>query len=239
MWAMLVAAFLLLAFALYWLAFRNRPPVYVTLTTLPERITTKQFRDVVNSLQAQTVPAQLQINIPWKVQGKSYEIPDWLSQSAHIVRCLDVGPATKLLGGLDQLPTNSLVVVVDDDIIYRPQMLERLVRQWRKSPNAVCANQVGEHREAMGFAGYLIAKPLLRGIEKLIMPPECRLVDDTWLSWAYRQLGLEIIQLPGEVWQEAADQTATDRHPNWKELGKDTEREKMIASCQRRLEVEK
>ena len=236
---LLAASLLSVALALYWLAFRNRPPVYVTLTTLPERITTRHFRDVVNSLRAQTVPAHLQINIPWQVQGKSYDVPDWLSQIANIVRCQDIGPATKLLGGLGQLPDNSLVVVVDDDIVYRPQMIERLVRQWRKSPNAVCANQVGEHGEAMGFAGYLIAKPLLRGIEKLKMPAECRLVDDTWLSWAYKHLGVEIIQLPGDVWQEAADQAATDRHPDWKELGKDTEREKMTASCQRRLGLTK
>ncbi|OWY98244.1 hypothetical protein PHMEG_00031029, partial [Phytophthora megakarya] len=103
-----------------------RPPfrVVVSLTTTPSRL--DKVMDSVQSLTRQSLrPDQIYINIPEgpmkRHPERSYdetEIPPELIQLAPLVkvnRCVDDGPATKLLGALRlEHNASTLIITLDD-----------------------------------------------------------------------------------------------------------------------------
>ncbi|KAJ0391767.1 hypothetical protein ATCC90586_011407 [Pythium insidiosum] len=115
-----------------------RPPfrVVVSLTTTPARL--DKVMDSVNSLLRQSlVPDQIYVNIPKgpmkRKPTRSYddvEIPSSLERLSPLVRinrCVDDGPATKLLGALRQEnDPSTLIITVDDDFEYPTQLVEAL-----------------------------------------------------------------------------------------------------------------
>ena len=96
--------------------------IYVSLTTIPQRL--KNINKSVDSLLKQTrKPDKIFVNIPndykrFNVKIKDTEIPKFESNIVEITRCEDYGPGTKLLGSLNKLEKNSLLILVVDDHIY-------------------------------------------------------------------------------------------------------------------------
>lgn len=79
-------------------------------------------------------------------------IPDWLIElnSSYygrlvISRCEDFGPATKLLPMLllsdDELPRNSIIVQLDDDILYSETVVRNLIRSSISYPEQLTGGQ--------------------------------------------------------------------------------------------------
>ena len=89
--------------------------IYVSTSTIPQRI--KNLDKSIKSLLNQSKkPDKIFINIPFKYKRfnetiKDDEIPKFDSSVVEITRCEDYGPATKLLGSLDKLEKNSLVIL--------------------------------------------------------------------------------------------------------------------------------
>ena len=120
------------------------PRVVVTLTTLPGRI--HQIRKVLESLLEQTLNAdEIRVYAPDRSsrEQRMYETPPWLAAMAPRVRLVrgveDYGPATKLIPAVrSALETNddALLVVVDDDTLYPPRLLETLASWSRRFPDA-------------------------------------------------------------------------------------------------------
>ena len=113
----------------------------MTLTTIPSRIS--RIRPVIESLEAQTrPPARIYVCIcEWCLrENAGYEVPDWLGRDELVqvvVAAKDYGPATKLIGMLDQEPDPSTrIVIVDDDWAYEPNMVEALEERFEESGNA-------------------------------------------------------------------------------------------------------
>lgn len=146
-----------LATAVYTSAFDGRaardfpPPtwkpgfrVVVSLTTTPNRL--DKVMDSVNSLLQQTlVPDQIYVNIPEgrmkRHPERSYDetkVPEELDALKPIVkinRCVDDGPATKLIGALRQENESStLIITVDDDFQYPPRLVEALAWEAEHRP---------------------------------------------------------------------------------------------------------
>jgi hypothetical protein len=131
----------------------SREPVWISMTTLPGRIA--QIQETVFSLLNQTVaPDELIINIPRQSdrEGSRYVIPSWLQQlvdsekSTSNVRLRhlekDFGPATKLIPSVmeaSERRENAVVLVVDDDTLYPPQLLETLLVWKKRLPDAALA----------------------------------------------------------------------------------------------------
>jgi len=96
--------------------------IYVSTSTIPQRI--KNLDKSIKSLLNQTKkPDKIFINIPFKYERftdvvKDDQIPKFDNNIIEITRCEDCGPATKLLGSLNKLKKNSLVILADDDHIY-------------------------------------------------------------------------------------------------------------------------
>jgi hypothetical protein len=103
------------------------PRIVISLTTTPTRI--HAIEQVLRSLLAQSRPAaEILLNVPFRLarSGEEYLIPDWVVglPGIRIHRCQDYGPATKLLGALErETDPDTLIITVDDDVLYPPGMV--------------------------------------------------------------------------------------------------------------------
>jgi len=122
--------------------------VVVSLSSIPSRL--PHIFPALNSLLGQTRPADaLYLNLPhWSIREKrAYRIPSALAADGRIVVnriAADLGPITKLVPVL-RLETDprTLIVTVDDDAVYPPDLLATLIRFHRLLPAA-----------ALGLRGY-------------------------------------------------------------------------------------
>ena len=111
--------------------------IYVSLSTIPPRI--NELSKSIDSLLNQTIkPDKIFINIPkkfrrFKEEIKDHQIPNF-SSIVEVTSCDDYGPGTKLLGSIDKLNKDSLVILADDDQIYEDFMIEKLSYYYNKAP---------------------------------------------------------------------------------------------------------
>ena len=100
----------------------------VSLTTIPQRI--QHIKLVIESIKRQTKPvSKILLWIPYTYKGKyEYDIPQFLYEEdlVEIIRCEDVGPATKFLHTIKELESEEEFVVIDDDQIYSQYLIEDL-----------------------------------------------------------------------------------------------------------------
>jgi hypothetical protein len=100
----------------------------VSLTTIPKRI--KHIHLVIQSLKRQTKkPTKILLWIPHLFKNKEeYIIPEFLKNEklVEIIRCDDLGPATKFIHTIKYLKKNKDFIVVDDDTIYSQYLIEDL-----------------------------------------------------------------------------------------------------------------
>ena len=177
--------------------------VIAMLTTLPERIKSKRFKNVIQRILEQVESVQLNIPPTWKRTGEKYEIPNWIKnhKRIEIVRCQDQGPVTKILGGLDNIKDSQKVVVIDDDIIYQKNFVNRLNQQLSEKQSIACFNVWNDHQNGFdmdlpgGFAGCMSSGKTLKLLKNLKFEENCFNVDDHWLGFAYNKLGIKLFQL--------------------------------------------
>ena len=112
----------------------------VSLTTIPGRI--EMLAPTLKSLLRQTArPAEIRLCLPdWSVrEQRAYAVPDWLRglRCVTLVPCSDEGPATKYLPTLRAVPPDQPVVVLDDDRLYHPRLLECYAALVHDNPDEV------------------------------------------------------------------------------------------------------
>jgi hypothetical protein len=169
--------------------------IYVSISTIPQRI--KNLNESVKSLLNQTKkPDKIFINIPFKYERfndvvKDDQIPKFDNNLIEITRCEDCGPATKLLGSLNKLKKNSLVILADDDHIYENFMIEKFFHFYSKAPNnaySFYVHPLGKFGIGQGADGFAINTNHLTGIKKFYDKvvknyKELFLYDDLWISY--------------------------------------------------------
>ena len=169
--------------------------IYVSITTIPQRL--KNVTKSIESLLDQTKkPDKIFINIPFKYERfreiiKEEQIPKFDSKVVEVTRCEDCGPATKLLGSLDKLEKNSLVILADDDHVYEDYMVEKFFHFYSKAPNnaySFYVHPLGNFGIAQGADGFAINTNHLAGIKnfynKVVKDyKELFLYDDLWISY--------------------------------------------------------
>ena len=108
--------------------------VVISLTTIPDRI--NQIAPTIYLLLSQSRKVdEIRINIPYYTRwGQVYIIPRWLEQ-CHNVKIYrvdkDLGPSTKLLPTIKDEAPDTHIIVVDDDIVHGPKMVQNIVRTFR------------------------------------------------------------------------------------------------------------
>ncbi|MEW6283616.1 MAG: hypothetical protein AB1758_33705, partial [Candidatus Eremiobacterota bacterium] len=128
--------------------------VLVTLTSLPSRMDLLKL--TLASLLDQTVlPQRVQVCLPRASlrEGCGYRLPDFLDHPrVRVLRCdTDWGPATKLLPSWVESGPEQLLLAVDDDNVYPPDLVETLLRWHRLRPDAV-----------VGLRGWRVGSPFAR-----------------------------------------------------------------------------
>ena len=119
---------------------KSRPRVVVSLTTIPSRI--GRIRGVLNSLVDQTAPAdEILLAVPRFSQREqcAYRVPKFLAETSavRLLPCEDWGPATKLIPALEhEREPRTLILAVDDDTIYPPDMIANLLAWHACYPDA-------------------------------------------------------------------------------------------------------
>ena len=123
--------------------------IVITLTTVPERLSnpsTDGFKLVIESLCKQRFDQyEIHLNIPhiYNITGEQYIIPTWLSdclaeyKHLKLYRVDDIGPSTKVVPTLLREQPDALIIVVDDDLIYHPDMVAEHVKYHAILPGSV------------------------------------------------------------------------------------------------------
>jgi len=169
--------------------------IYVSISTIPQRV--KYINKAINSLLNQTKkPDKIFVNIPHKFKRFSEiieetQIPKFNSSIVEVTRCEDYGPGTKLLGSLNKLEEDSLLILADDDHTYKDYMIEKFFYFYSKAPNnaySFFVYPLENFPVAQGADGFAINTNHLIGIknfyEQVVKDyKELFLNDDLWISY--------------------------------------------------------
>jgi len=169
--------------------------IYISLSTIPQRI--KNLNVSIESLLNQTVkPDKIFINIPYKYERfdeivKDEQIPKFDTSVVEITRCRDFGPGTKLMGSINKLKKDSLVILADDDHSYENYMIEKFFHFHSIAPNnaySFYVHPLGNFGIGQGADGFAINTNSLKGIDtfydKIVKEyKELFLYDDLWISF--------------------------------------------------------
>ena len=165
------------------------------MTTIParERKLNKSIESLLNQSQK---PDKIFINVPLKYKRfpeiiENDQIPKFDNNIVEITRCEDCGPGTKLLGSLNKLNKNSLIILADDDNIYENYMIEKFYYFYSVAPEnsySFYVHPLGNFGIGQGADGFAINTNHLAGIKKfydIVVKDykELFLYDDLWISY--------------------------------------------------------
>jgi len=143
----------------------------VSLTTIPPRYAT--LKKTLDSLQKQKkIPEKIFLNIPNNFKRFSnidFDFDDLTKKykNLKINRCEDFGPGTKLLGSLNEILNYDFVILIDDDHIYKDEMLEIFYNQALKNLDdsySFCVYDVIDCKVGQGADGFLINTKYIKNI---------------------------------------------------------------------------
>jgi len=169
--------------------------IYVSLTTIPQRVK-NLYKSVESLLNQSKKPDKIFVNIPYKYKRfkeiiNNDQLPKFDDSRIEITRCEDCGPGTKLLGSINKLKENSLLILADDDNIYEDYMIEKLYHFYSIAPQnaySFYVHPLGNLGVGQGADGFAINTNHLDGIknfyDKIVKDnKELFLYDDLWISY--------------------------------------------------------
>jgi len=117
---------------------------FLCLTTIPTRL--EYLPIFLSAIKKQTVqPDKIILFVPKKYNKRKFEDIDIkkIPKEFCIERCIDYGPATKILPGIEKFKGQDIrLIFCDDDRIYSSNWLERLIDFSNKHPNSCIADEV-------------------------------------------------------------------------------------------------
>lgn len=155
-----------------------------SLTTMPHQY--DKVNRTLDSLISQTYKLdKIYLSLPEisrRLGTKYPPVPKEISDKCSIIRCEDMGPITKISGGLlSEQDPDTVIITFDNDMVYPDSMVEKLIENHKKYPNS-----------AIGSAGMLIGRGcpmcaispnennLLYNISKFQIPETGRKVDSVY-----------------------------------------------------------
>ena len=204
----------------------SKRKVVISLTTIPDRI--DKLKPTLCSLLDNTKRVdEIVINIPYKtIKGDRYKIPKWLKslKNVKIYRVdKDYGPSTKLLPTLLRESSKTIIIVVDDDVIYGSKTIESYIDEFynrnckdaltifgafvtkklqienEKSPTWLRFRKCQYVDLLMGHNSFLVTKEMFKDLSKVFdyesAPNECKWVDDIWFSGWLNYFGIKIFSI--------------------------------------------
>jgi hypothetical protein len=186
------------------------PEIIVTMTTNPTRI--KNLQPLLATLSNQTVPpTAIVMNIPhvFKRTNESYEIPEFITSNplVRVNRCEDIGPATKIIPTVALFADpETILISVDDDIEYRNNLVETLLKYSNMDPDAAVTGESYMFTEEVdgkkygelveGYSSVLYKKKFFDHFDQETLknyPKFCYFADDFILSNYLRKHHIRIL----------------------------------------------
>ena len=184
--------------------------IWIGLSVMPDRLSSAQ--KVLNGLLANTLaPTGIVVAIPHvlKRTGQEYSLEFLESISSiddriKIVRCEDNGPVTKYLELVKYVSNpKALCIIVDDDINYSPQFIQRMSANYMAVDDEVISNNVLRVRgfdwvvpegfSGVGFMRDVIKLPHFESyIEFSKQNTESFLADDALMGFYFNLIGANV-----------------------------------------------
>ena len=211
----------------------NPRETFVSMTTIPERLKNPWFyENLQHTLSTLPKNSKLILNIPdYSLQNIPYEVPESvknLQSSTFLINYCgkDEGPITKIRPVLQNksIPEDSIIIIIDDDIFYRKNVLFLLQKNIQKNPTKVSSMC---NTKIEGFAGYGFVKKVMLGLKDITIPESCIRIDDFVISQYIDNLKLKKKCIPYYGKKNgfcSMHQKKTDTHPKWEELCVDNEK---------------
>ena len=169
--------------------------IYISISLIPARL--NNLHETIETLLKQTKkPDKIFINIPYQYKRfnetiKESEIPHFNNDIIEVTRSEDYGPGTKLLGSINKVEKNSLLILADDDHLYKNYMIEKFFYFYSKAPNnaySFYVYPIENFPVGQGADGFAINTNHLDGIEnfydKIVKHNKDLLLnDDLWISY--------------------------------------------------------
>ena len=134
----------------------------------------------------------------------------------------------------DQIQDDSALLICDDDIVYKPSFVTTILQEWHMDPSKIytyCSPQVA------GYKGFVVQKRLIKPILNHSRPESCFSVDDDFIAYSARKLGLTVVPVSyeGDTRPHCSmDQRETQTHPPWDyELQTRGDRKELERLCKR------
>lgn len=116
--------------------------VTASLTTFPARI--KEVKYAIKSIMLQTTPPDRVVLWLAESQFPEKQVPEnltpFIGHGLEVRFCDDLRSHKKYYYALKEQQPNELVVTFDDDIIYHPHSIERLLEQHTQYPDCIVCN---------------------------------------------------------------------------------------------------
>ena len=160
-------------------------------------------------MQGTIKPNRIILWLPEDSDATSSFIHNQVKRGLEIRYVKDWGPHTKLIPALQEFP-NDIIVTIDDDMFYKSDMLENLVRAYQKDSSTIHANRVavmtkdrnGNVESYLNWKQYLhpdttTSMNVIIGSEGCLYPPKalshevfdeasirelCPTADDIWFT---------------------------------------------------------
>ena len=163
--------------------------IIVSLTTTPSRI--REVSYAIGTMLRQTMKPDRIVLVLSKTEMEGVTLPYWLRKQqecgVEILYREDLGPHTKYYYMLKAEP-EQLLITIDDDILYRNNVIELLFQSYQKHPNAVSAlrthlitfdkeGEINPYNTWRQRWSELIDVPSMRlfatGVGGVLYPPHC------------------------------------------------------------------
>lgn len=162
----------------------NNKRVVASLTTMPDRYHKLPY--VLKSLQAQTHQLDaIYLSLPTESKRLhiSYpELPEAISSVCTVVRCIDYGPITKLVGALlSEQDPEVIIITFDDDVIYSPNLVAKLLSYNLIAPNVAIGTSGLLLKHIFPMCAVIIdGDAMWKRMFKFHVPPEGRSIDSIY-----------------------------------------------------------
>ena len=180
--------------------------VVVGITSIPSRV--NKCESVVRSIVDKQIvrPSRLIVTLPrtyTRFPDQTLTVPEFMTRHPRVdvLRVeRDYGPATKIMGVLlyADVPSETVVAITDDDGIKTMQWLETLVREVKHAPDSVATLGTHPADEVYGGRGFAFRRGIFEAedmLNALDARPECRLIDDDFLTHYCRTRGIPIVKV--------------------------------------------
>ena len=209
--------------------FKSYNNIIVSLTTSPTRI--HGIESLLECISNQTIkPSKIVLNLPhiFKRTNTTFtNIPKFILTNSliYINRCDDIGPSTKII------PTTylfddpeTIIISIDDDIVYRNNFIETLLKYSNLEPDAVITgqsfmrinkfnNNLNYAQLVEGYSSVLYKKKHFQNfdLDKLLNYPKyCFFADDFIISNYLKENNINIIVTNEKEGNEPYDNIYTE-----------------------------